>query len=94
MNKKLTAQIICLVFLLGISTGIVGALSVNEEIKAILSYSLKIKLSGSDYTLLIKASLQSMINSTNGESFIREPLGLMSTAALSIPTKNTRNSAV
>lgn len=50
MNKKLVALVICFVFLLGISAGTVGAVAANEEIKAILNYTLQIKLNGNDYT--------------------------------------------
>lgn len=49
MNKKWTVLFICLIFVLGIAIGAVGAAN-QEEIKALLDYSLKIKLNGSDFT--------------------------------------------
>lgn len=48
MSKKCTVFFICLVFLMGITIGAVGA-SNQEEIKAFLDYSLKIKLNGRDF---------------------------------------------
>lgn len=49
MNKKLTALIICFVFILGISIGTVGAADINEQISALINREVKIKLNGSDY---------------------------------------------
>lgn len=49
MNKKCIVFFVCLMFILGITIGAVGA-SNQEEIKALLDYSLKIKLNGSDLT--------------------------------------------
>ena len=49
MNKKLLVLILCLVFILGISVGAVGAAALSEEITAILDYSVKIKLNGKDF---------------------------------------------
>lgn len=49
MKKRSISIILSLVFLLGISIGTVGAAAADEEIKAFLSYSLKIKLNGSEY---------------------------------------------
>lgn len=48
MSKRCTVFFICLVFLMGITIGAVGA-SNQEEIKAFLDYSLKIKLNGRDF---------------------------------------------
>lgn len=48
MSKKVLSVILCLVFVLGITVGVVGA-AATEEITALLDYGVKIKLDGKDF---------------------------------------------
>jgi hypothetical protein len=49
MKKGFAISILCLVFLLGISVGVVGASGVNEEITAMINREVRIKLNGKDF---------------------------------------------
>jgi len=48
MNKRLTALLLCLVFILGVSVGAMGA-GTTEEIKAMIDHEMKMKLDGRDF---------------------------------------------
>lgn len=49
--KKTSFLVLCLVFLLGVSLGAVGAAN-QEEVKAVINYELKMKLNGLDFAPL------------------------------------------
>jgi len=51
MMKKPVALILCLVFLLGVSSGVIAAAN-QQEIKALINYNLKMKLNGNDFAPL------------------------------------------
>ncbi|PKM93285.1 MAG: hypothetical protein CVU84_16385 [Firmicutes bacterium HGW-Firmicutes-1] len=70
MHKKLIALFLCMVFILGITVGTVGAAAANEEIVAILNRVVKIKLNGSDYIPLDEDGTQMYPITYKGRTYL------------------------